>query len=348
MNTASNSVDACAICLGRMPEGLIGRLTCFLLPAFARQLLRRYSVLTLKPCSHHFHHRCISQWLNESPRCPLDRRIITSSDPPGLLSINLAEVLLNSIENNQIGDVQEILLAGSTPEQLSCSNSTNPLTMALTNERWEIAAQLIRAGWTTEDRVAANNLGWLYRTGLVVEQNCTKALLYYRKAADQGYPIAQNNLGLLYQKGLGVKQDYNQALSWYLKAASQGDTDAEKNLGFMYQMGLGVERSYALARFWYRKAAEQGNAVAQNSLARLYQRGQGGERNYANALFWFHKSADQGNFTAQHQLGRMHEYALGLKRNLGLAMFWYNKAAEQGHTEARSKLNLLQKGSGKF
>ena len=74
--------------------------------------------------------------------------------------------------------------------------------MALRGERWEIAGQLIRAGWTTEDRVAANNLGWLYRAGLVVEQDCTKALLCYRKAADQGGVIALSNLNLLQRSRL--------------------------------------------------------------------------------------------------------------------------------------------------
>ena len=83
-----------------------------------------------------------------------------------MLPINVQKKLLKSIEKNRIGEVQEILLAGLTPEQFSCRKSMNPLTMALKNDHWEIAALLLRVGWSTEDIRALNNLGWMYSQGL--------------------------------------------------------------------------------------------------------------------------------------------------------------------------------------
>ena len=42
--------------------------------------------------------------------------------------------------------------------------------------------------------------------------------------------MERNNLGYMYAKGLGVPQDYSKALYWYKKAAEQGSATAEANL----------------------------------------------------------------------------------------------------------------------
>lgn len=166
MNTVSNSVNSCAICLNETIEGTREELSCFFLPAFIQKYLNRRTVLTLKRCGHKFHLEYIRHWTNELSGCPLDRRLIVGSSHPALLPINVQKKLLKSIEKNRIGEVQEILLAGLTPEQFSCRKSMNPLTMALKNDHWEIAALLLRVGWSTEDIRALNNLGWMYSQGL--------------------------------------------------------------------------------------------------------------------------------------------------------------------------------------
>ena len=257
MDEIGNSAGLCAVCLGALKEECNDGFPYYLLPAFIRKFLGYDSVVMLKPCSHKFHLTCINEWLGRSQRCPLDRRLITGSDSPTLLSINLPQVLFNSIKNNRVEDVREILSTGLTPEQLSCPDQWNPLTMASVTDRWEIAVQLLRAGWTTDDNVALNNLGIMYCAGKVVERDRVKARLCFRKAADQGYAPAQKNLGWMYQYGQGVKQDYTEALVWYLRAANQGYAAAQEKLGWMYQQGDGVEQDYTEALFWYHKAANQ-------------------------------------------------------------------------------------------
>jgi TPR repeat protein len=64
-------------------------------------------------------------------------------------------------------------------------------------------------------------LGMMYEDGQGVSRDYQQAMLWFRIAADQGYPPAQRGIGFLYSNGLGVTQDYNQALSWYRKAAAQ-------------------------------------------------------------------------------------------------------------------------------
>jgi TPR repeat protein len=63
-----------------------------------------------------------------------------------------------------------------------------------------------------------------------VDGDAVQAVVWYRKAAEQGDAQAQNNLGVMYQNGRGVAHDDAQAVFWYRKAAVQGNTDAQRNL----------------------------------------------------------------------------------------------------------------------
>jgi TPR repeat protein len=66
-----------------------------------------------------------------------------------------------------------------------------------------------------------------------------------------------------------VKQDRTQAIVWYRRAADQGNSDAQYNLGFLYENGQGVSQDYEQAEHWYRKAADQGNSSAQDKLGTI-------------------------------------------------------------------------------
>ena len=358
MNTADMSVNQCVICLEALGKEPGARLCFSFLPVFIQRFLKKESTLTLKPCAHQFHLDCASRWLNETPRCPLDRRLVTGISPPGLLSINLHSELLRAVEGNRIKDVQDILSAGFPPEQLSRPDGINPLTLALENCYWEVATQLLGAGWTTTDQVALNTLGWMYcngqgvaqdytkalfwfgkaaskgsieaqnwlgwlhEHGLGVQQNCAEAVFWYRKAADDGHALAQSKLGCLYRSGMGVKQNYAEALIYLNMAASQKDAKAQNTLGWMYQNGEGVEQDYIIAQFFYHKAARQGFAPAQINLGYLYQNGLGVEQSHTEALFWLHNAAEQGDTAAQHQLGWIHERGLGVEQNYTEVLFW--------------------------
>ncbi len=47
--------------------------------------------------------------------------------------------------------------------------------------------------------------------------------------------MAQYNLGVMYANGQGVPKDEKQAVVWYRKAAEQGYADAQHNLGLMQE-----------------------------------------------------------------------------------------------------------------
>ncbi|MCX6631984.1 MAG: tetratricopeptide repeat protein, partial [Candidatus Solibacter sp.] len=57
-----------------------------------------------------------------------------------------------------------------------------------------------------------------------------KALL---DRAEKGDAAAQDGLGHIYSQGQGVPQDFTKAVRWWRKAADQGHADAQFNLGVM-------------------------------------------------------------------------------------------------------------------
>ena len=69
--------------------------------------------------------------------------------------------------------------------------------------------------------------------GQGVEKNQNEAILWCRKAAEQGVVKAQYVLGVCYWKGEGVEQDFGQTLKWFSKAAKNGDKKAKEALIYL-------------------------------------------------------------------------------------------------------------------
>ncbi|KAF9919782.1 hypothetical protein FBU30_010541 [Linnemannia zychae] len=194
---------------------------------------------------------------------------------------------------------------------------------------------------------AQNSISDLYRFGRGVQKDYSKAMIWYKKAADQGHAIAQSNIGYLYQHGLGVQQDYSLATTWYKKAAEQGYAFAQNNIGCLYDNGHGVQRDYSLAMAWHEKAAEQGHAIAQNNIGGLYQYGHGVQQDYSLAMIWYKKAAAYGDSFAQNNIGNLYRHGQGVLQDYTLAMTWYKKAADHGHAIAQYNIGYLyQHGLG--
>ncbi len=73
---------------------------------------------------------------------------------------------------------------------------------------------------------------------------------------------AQHYLGDCYENGIGVDEDTKQAVIWFKKAAQQGDACSQFNLEFCYYNGEGVDINMKQAVMWYKKAAEQEHDAA--------------------------------------------------------------------------------------
>src|SRR6266536_1790707 len=156
--------------------------------------------------------------------------------------------------------------------------------------------------------------------------------------ANAGDPVAQNKLGIAYDAGIGTQRDMAKAVMWYRKSAEQGNADAQNSMGSLYQSGDGVPKDSTQAVYWYQKAAAQGHTVAQNSLAIRYLKGQGVDKDAAKALYWYEEAAKGGNFEAMRNLGEIYASGRGVDRNSKEAYKWFDLA--RFYTQFSRDMNL--------
>ncbi len=86
--------------------------------------------------------------------------------------------------------------------------------------------------------------------------------------ARAGDSVAQYKLGYDYYLGRGIAQDYIQAAIWWKKAAEQGFPQAQNNIGVLYNSGKGVPQSFSEAYFWQNLAAARANGALQAQFAK--------------------------------------------------------------------------------
>lgn len=123
----------------------------------------------------------------------------------------------------------------------------------------------------------------------VADRSDAASVDWLKKSAAHGFVDAQHTLGLLYLLGgRGVTTDPPQAAEWFRKAGDQGLPVAQYALAQLYAGGLGVAADPAQAVTWWRKAAEQGDARAQHSLALAYFNAEGVGRDLVEAYKWLY------------------------------------------------------------
>ena len=122
-----------------------------------------------------------------------------------------------------------------------------------------------------------------------------KAVMWYRKAAEQNHPSALHNLGTMYRDGIGVPVDVETAAYLLGRAAEQDHPAAMHSLGWMFFEGAGVARDDVAAMALWRRAAQRGNASAMNAMghALLYR-----NRERVESLAWFRLAAKYGDSLA--------------------------------------------------
>ncbi len=162
----------------------------------------------------------------------------------------------------------------------------DPLVAELSKFRGQVDAVLPRA--SGGDVKAQFALGKILSKANPAFRDEAKAMLWYRKAADQGHIEAQFQVGTMYAAGRGTAQNYYRASEWLSLAAGLGNhRGAQFALGNLYFHGRGVPHSYGQALGWYRKAAAKGHPVAQHVLGLMYKEGWGLDRDPVEAFKWF-------------------------------------------------------------
>lgn len=122
------------------------------------------------------------------------------------------------------------------------------------------------------DAGSQNYLGFLYATGQTVAKDEKAAFIWFKKAADKGYPEALGNLAMMYEKGLGVGKDLRIALALHRQAAMAGYPISMKRLASLYETGfMGEERDPIKAEMWrsrYKETLKTGAPAASDAAPR--------------------------------------------------------------------------------
>ena len=168
---------------------------------------------------------------------------------------------------------------------------------------------------------AAWYLGHIWRLGLGVEADQTKAVAYYRQVA-MGYDPREPRPGALdmmvdslvrlgdyYRDGneaAKIGKDPSRAYRLYTAAAGHGHPGAQFGLGLMYLKGLGVRQNTDQALKWMMYAARKRFSPAETLLGDLYWDGSVVERDRAQAIKWYMLASESaGRETSPHILARL-------------------------------------------
>lgn len=108
--------------------------------------------------------------------------------------------------------------------------------------------------------VAQSNVGHILdqkEATILLNESYARALIYWNRAATQGYTVARLKLGDYHYYGHGTEVDFETAAIHYKLASEQSNNaQAMFNLGYMHEQGLGMKRDIHLAKRFYDSAAD--------------------------------------------------------------------------------------------
>lgn len=174
------------------------------------------------------------------------------------------------------------------------------------------------------DASAMLSLGRFYEYGHGASRNFTKALEWYRKAAEAGLPEGYYNLGVCYEVGMGITSDEKKAAENFSKAADLKLPLGMHKMAALYFSGNGVVKNEAKAMEFLIKAGEAGLPQAANDLGLVYMNGLYAQpKDTGVALDWFVFGADNGSLDAMANIAAYFDEATPVKVNLSKALKWY-------------------------
>lgn len=183
-----------------------------------------------------------------------------------------------------------------------------------------------------------------YATGEGIDENRGTALIWLRKAADNGHTISQGLMGA----NEIILGNIVSAVEYLEKASAKGFRLAMHLLAEIYLDGAqGVPMNKTKAIELLRESADEGYAESQSSLGLCYATGNGVEQDDYEAVRWFTMAAEQGEPNAQKNLGLFYRSGRGVQLNKVIAAEWFRKAAAQGNVQAKACLaDMLMEDDG--
>lgn len=182
---------------------------------------------------------------------------------------------------------------------------------------------------------AKTDLGWCYYCGYGVEKNIQKAKELLLDAVKKDDDLAMLRLGHIYINDGNATR----AIDWYKKAAEHGQSYANVCIGEIYRNGNGIKQNYAKAYNYFKKAADAEERDAQNYLSLMFLQGEHVQENDEKAFAYFQQAAEQVHPNAEYNLGLCYYNGWGTPKDYDSAKLWMEEAAEQGNEAAIEFLN---------
>ncbi|XP_072920980.1 protein sel-1 homolog 3-like isoform X3 [Hemitrygon akajei] len=198
---------------------------------------------------------------------------------------------------------------------------------------------------------AAYLLGVIFETGLGVEVQLSKGMLYSLVAAQGNDRLALMHLGYKHNQGIdGYSWDYDASYGYYLNIAQRtvkdrhvfdGEQAFVESIRLMDDSVLQRQTKENHDLFiWLKYQAERGDAFAQQKLARMLYWGQQGiTRDVQAALKWYSRNAmESKNPLSLYEYGLFLIKGQGVKKNTRLGLRFMKEAASKGSHEALNGL----------
>lgn len=174
---------------------------------------------------------------------------------------------------------------------------------AKATQYYQDAALLLQRKASDGDAVAMYCMGEI--DFQVIPTNVPRALDWFKKSSEIGYPQAQATLGALYLKGLPglLPRNTKLGISLLSQAVRAKSLTARFNLGMAYLSGDGVPKDSKKAVQWLRVAESQNFAEAQYTLGILLIEGKEGmAKSTVEGLSFLQKAASQNHQLASRYL----------------------------------------------
>ncbi|XP_029965139.1 protein sel-1 homolog 3 isoform X2 [Salarias fasciatus] len=190
-----------------------------------------------------------------------------------------------------------------------------------------------------KDPASMYDYGIVLLQGHGVEQDVPKAVMFLKKAMEQGFVPAINALAWYYEQH---EQDYERAVQLWEQADVLGSPEAALNLGVMYSRGLypGKLSSQYMAYKYYLKSAERGHIRGAVQLADIWITGIPGlvRRRPSDAVLWSRWAAEHNGYLGSVLRRALDSY---LKNHMFSSLLHYLMAAEAGFAAAQFNVAFL-------
>lgn len=239
---------------------------------------------------------------------------------------------------------------GPLPKELAqtvVENGPDAFAEFVDANAWEIAGEArqdphvadmllacYRYGIAQGSGTCANDLGALYYTGRIFEQDFGSAAALYGIGTDLGCQQSIINLGYIYEYGRLGNADYTRAFECYsLAAALEPNCEATYKMGDMYARGQCVEKNMSRARMLWERSLELADSLelAAQPSARI-----------APLLIDYEGDNGGAPYDPLRALGLYQQAEMGLRISIASGQLYYRKRLQEvldGQERCRELLN---------